>query len=341
MSTKVQNDNSNKIELKISDYVKGIKSGDRKSLAQAITLVESEKKEHQLKAQELLTDIFTNEIKSLRIGITGIPGAGKSTFIEKLGTNLTSSGHKVAVLTIDPSSSITGGSILGDKTRMLQLSKNSNAFIRPSPTSGTLGGVNKKTRETILLCEAAGYDIILIETVGIGQSEISISEMVDFCLLLLISGGGDELQGIKKGVLELADMVAINKSDGDNIESAKISAIEYKNALRIFKPKDTKDTWQTPVLTISSLKNIGLEELWSQINERLKGLKISGKLKDNRLLQQKKWMWEIVENRLLKNIRSRLEINNFRITMEDSIATGDITPVMAAEKIYQKINLKE
>ena len=318
----------------IENLINGVRDGNRKFLAQAITLIESEKREDQVQSQILLTKLFTNNITSIRIGITGIPGAGKSSFIETLGTNLTKTGFKVAVLTIDPSSSITGGSILGDKTRMVELSRNPDAFIRPSPTSGTLGGVKKSTRESILLCEAAGYDVILVETVGIGQSEISISEMVDFCLLILISGAGDELQGIKKGVLELADIIAINKADGDNLEASKRTALEYKNALRIFQSSEENET---PVVTMSGLKNIGVDNLWEEISKKLNAIKLDGTLKKNRMIQQKKWMWEMVEEKIIREIESKTDIMKLKAEMEELISNGKITPVSAAESILKNI----
>ena len=318
----------------IENLINGVRDGNRKFLAQAITLIESEKREDQVQSQILLTKLFTNNITSIRIGITGIPGAGKSSFIETLGTNLTKTGFKVAVLTIDPSSSITGGSILGDKTRMVELSRNPDAFIRPSPTSGTLGGVKKSTRESILLCEAAGYDVILVETVGIGQSEISISEMVDFCLLILISGAGDELQGIKKGVLELADIIAINKADGDNLEASKRTALEYKNALRIFQSSEENET---PVVTMSGLKNIGVDNLWEEISKKLNVIKLDGTLKKNRMIQQKKWMWEMVEEKIIREIESKTDIMKLKAEMEELISNGKITPVSAAESILKNI----
>ena len=318
----------------IINLINGVRDGNRKFLAQAITLIESEKREDQVQSQILLTKLFTNNITSIRIGITGIPGAGKSSFIETLGTNLTKTGFKVAVLTIDPSSSITGGSILGDKTRMVELSRNPDAFIRPSPTSGTLGGVKKSTRESILLCEAAGYDVILVETVGIGQSEISISEMVDFCLLILISGAGDELQGIKKGVLELADIIAINKADGDNLEASKRTALEYKNALRIFQSSEENET---PVVTMSGLKNIGVDNLWEEISKKLNAIKLDGTLKKNRMIQQKKWMWEMVEEKIIREIESKTDIMKLKAEMEELISNGKITPVSAAESILKNI----
>ena len=318
----------------IENLIDGIRAGNRKFLAQAITLIESEKKQHKIDSQTLLTKLFTNNVTSIRIGITGIPGAGKSTFIETLGTNLTKIGFQVAVVTVDPSSSITGGSILGDKTRMVELSRNPNAFIRPSPTSGTLGGVKKSTRESILLCEAAGYDVILIETVGVGQSEISIAEMVDFCLLILISGAGDELQGIKKGVLELADIIAINKADGDSLEASKRTALEYKNALRILQSTEENET---PVVTISGLKNIGVDNLWEEISKKLDKIKLDGTLKENRLIQQKKWMWEMVEEKIIREIESKTDIMKLKSEMEELISNGGITPVSAAESILKSI----
>jgi LAO/AO transport system kinase len=247
-------------ELSVDDYVQGILSGNRAVLARAITLVESNSAAHQELAQQVLIEVLPHTGKAHRVGITGVPGVGKSTFIETLGTQLTNTGSKVAVLAVDPSSGISGGSILGDKTRMSKLSVDPNAFIRPSPTSGSLGGVNRKTRETSLLCEAAGFDVILIETVGVGQSETVVAEMVDFFLVLMLAGAGDELQGIKRGILELADMVAINKADGANETQARVARSEYASAIRYLKP--VSQDWAPPVLTCCGLNGLGLPELW-------------------------------------------------------------------------------
>ena len=256
--------------------VRGVRSGDRALLARAITLVESSKAEHQLRAQELLQTLLPQTGNAYRLGITGVPGVGKSTMIDQFGTNLTRAGHKVAVLAVDPTSSRSGGSILGDKTRMPRLAQDENAFIRPSPTSGTLGGVTRKTRETMALCEAAGFDIVLVETVGVGQSETAVCEMVDFFLVLMLPGAGDELQGIKKGVIEIADMIAVNKADGENVERATLAASEYRSALNILTPASAN--WSPPVLTVSAKENTGLDTLWQKIEEHRETLTQSGEI---------------------------------------------------------------
>src|ERR687898_219963 len=240
-----------------------VQSGDRAALARAITLMESRRPDHREAARSLLQELMPRTGKAVRIGITGVPGVGKSTTIDTLGSMLTEKGHKVAVLAVDPSSTRTGGAILGDKTRMARLAADPNAFIRPSPSSGTLGGVAAKTREAMLLCEAAGFDVILVETVGVGQSEIAVADLTDFFLVLMLPGAGDELQGIKKGVVELADMIAVNKADGDNIARAKSAAGEYRAALHILAPRSAH--WSPPVLTVSGLANQGLDALWERI----------------------------------------------------------------------------
>src|SRR5689334_16913734 len=238
-----------------------LRSGDRATLARAITLIESKRADHRAQARQLVQELLPATGKAVRLGMTGAPGAGKSTTIDALGTYLTGQGHKVAVLAVDPSSSRTGGSILGDKTRMARLAVDPSAFIRPSPASGTLGGVAAKTRETMLLCEAAGYDVIIVETVGVGQSETAVSDMTDFFLLLMVAGAGDELQGLKKGVVELADMIAVNKADGDNVERARLAAADFRGALNILTPASA--TWAPPVVTCSALTGNGIPELWT------------------------------------------------------------------------------
>src|SRR5689334_24805255 len=246
-----------------SDLVRGIRAGDRATLARAITLIESKRADHRKIAHLLVQELLPHTGSAVRLGITGAPGAGKSTTIDVLGTYLTGKGHKVAVLAVDPSSTRTGGSILGDKTRMAQLSSDPNAFVRPSPSSGTLGGVAAKTRETMLVCEAAGYDVVMVETVGIGQSETAVADMTDFFLVLMLPGAGDELQGLKKGIVELADMIAVNKADGDNIERARVAAAEYKAALNILAPHSA--SWAPPVVTYSAMTQKGIEDLWAQV----------------------------------------------------------------------------
>lgn len=318
-------------ELSVADYVDGVASGDRAKLARAITLIESRNADHQKLAQEMLLALLPRTGKSLRIGISGLPGAGKSTFIDAFGTMLTAQGHKVAVLAVDPTSSRTGGSILGDKTRMARLSTDENAFIRPSPTGGTLGGVSRATREAILVCEAGGFDIILVETVGVGQSEITVSEMVDFFLVLMIAGGGDELQGIKKGVLEIADMIAITKADGDNVTRAKLSATDYQHALRIITPMDP--VWTPPVVTVSSLENKGLDTLWEKVDHHRRVMTESGAFDAKRKAQQIRWMWAMIDDRLMSRLRSDESLKNLTHDMEKGISEGKVTPALAADKI--------
>jgi LAO/AO transport system kinase len=312
-------------------YGEGVISGDRAKLAQAITLIESRNADHQKLAQEMLVALLPRTGKSLRIGISGLPGAGKSTFIDAFGTMLTGQGHKVAVLAVDPTSSRTGGSILGDKTRMTRLAMDENAFIRPSPTGGTLGGVARATREAILVCEAAGFDIILVETVGVGQSEITVSEMVDFFLVLMIAGGGDELQGIKKGVLEIADMIAITKADGENVTRAKITATDYQHAMRIITPMNP--LWTPPVVTVSAIENKGLDTLWDKIQQHKTTLQNAGEFEAKRRAQQIRWMWSMIDDRLMSRLRADDKIRALATEMERGITEGKVTPALAADSI--------
>ena len=310
-----------------AEYAEGVISGDRAKLARAITLIESRNAAHQAVAQEMLMQLLPRTGNSLRIGISGLPGAGKSTFIDAFGTMLTAAGHKVAVLAVDPTSSRTGGSILGDKTRMARLAVDPEAFIRPSPTGGTLGGVARATREAILVCEAAGFDIVLVETVGVGQSEITVAEMVDFFLVLMIAGGGDELQGIKKGVLEIADMIAITKADGDNVRRAEMTAKDYQHALRIITPMNP--TWIPPVVTISAAENKGLDGLWDKIAQHKKLLTASGERDGKRRSQQVRWMWSLVEDRLMTRLKTLPSVK----ALEKDVGIGKITPVLAMERL--------
>jgi LAO/AO transport system kinase len=320
--------------LSPQDYANGVFAGDRATLARAITLIESTKPDHQEMAQELLLQLLPRAGKSIRIGVSGLPGAGKSTFIDAFGTLLTSRGHKVAVLAVDPSSSRTGGSILGDKTRMSRLSVDPNAFIRPSPTGGTLGGVTRATREAIVVCEAAGFDVILVETVGVGQSEAAVAEMVDFFLVLMLAGGGDDLQGIKKGVLEIADMIAITKADGDNIARAKATAADYQHALRIVTPHGA--AWVPPVVSISSVENKGLAELWATIEQFKAAAKSAGRWDEKRRAQQIRWMWAMVDERVLARFKSEARVKKLAAELERDVAAGDITPGAAAVALLGK-----
>src|SRR6202035_2920779 len=311
----------------------GIRSGDRTVLSRAITLIESKRADHRSTAAALTQALLGSTGKAIRVGITGAPGVGKSTTIDALGTMLTGKGHKVAVLAVDPSSRRTGGSILADKTRMARLANDANAFIRPSPSSGTLGGGAAKTRETMLLCEAAGYDVVLVETVGVGQSEIAVADMTDFFLVLALPGAGDELQALKKGVVDLADMIAVNKADGDNLPRAKLAAAEYSAALHILSPRSPN--WSPPVVTCSALKGDGIEKLWSHILDHRQKLTASGELKARRGKQQVKWMWAMLEERLFALLRSDRALKAALPKLEAEVAAGRLAPATAVETIAE------
>lgn len=319
--------------ISTEDYVAGVLADDRALLARAITLVESGNPRHHAMAQEVLAACVEKSGNACRVGVTGVPGAGKSTTIDQLGLNLIEAGHKVAVLAVDPTSRRTGGSILGDKTRMARLSVEPNAFIRPSPTSGTLGGVTKKTRETMVLCEAAGFDVILVETVGVGQSETAVAEMVDFFLVLLLAGGGDELQGIKKGIIEIADMIAINKADGDNVLRAQRSASEYRTALHLLQP--ASPDWSPPVVTISGFENTGLDELWVKIEEYKSIMTENGALQRRREDQAIKWMWDMVEERLLSSLKSNTLVQSKLPVYEEAVRSGRMLPSQAVDALLR------
>jgi len=299
-----------------------LRAGKIRTLSKAITLSESKKPEHQKEAQELIETILPHTGKSIRIGISGTPGVGKSTFIESLGVYLINKGHKVAVLAIDPSSPLSGGSILGDKTRMEKLSQLDSAFIRPTPSSGTLGGVAQKTREAMLLCEAAGFDVILVETVGVGQSEFEVADMVDFFTVLLLPGGGDELQGIKKGIIEISDCILINKSEGDNLNRAQTTQREYLSALHIMH---NDDQWNTKVELISAIESSGLDNYWSIVNQYIDGSKESGFLDSKRVNQNKKWLnslfFEFIKSRVDNNPELQAKWKESEIEIEKNQAT--------------------
>lgn len=324
---------SSRATLSLDQYVTGVRSGDRAVIARAITLIESRNPDHQSMAQDMIVQLLPHSGNAHRVGITGVPGVGKSTFIDALGTDLTEKGHRVAVLAVDPTSSRTGGSILGDKTRMEKLSRDDKAFIRPSPASGTLGGVTRTTRETMIVCEAAGFDVILVETVGVGQSETAVSEMVDFFLVLTIAGAGDELQGIKRGVLELADMIAVNKSDGDNKQRAARAAGEYANAMHLMTP--ASPNWTPPVVQCSGLHRTGLAELWEKIVDHRDRLTDSGELEATRRDQILRWMWAMVEDRLMTSLRTDPGVASGIETLEQDVAAGRLTPTMAADRILK------
>ncbi|ADO74581.1 methylmalonyl Co-A mutase-associated GTPase MeaB [Stigmatella aurantiaca] len=309
-------------------YVEGVRAGDRSLLARAITLVESAHPRHEALAQEVLTRLLPHTGGSRRVGISGVPGVGKSTFIDALGMHLVGAGHRVAVLAIDPSSTVSGGSILGDKTRMARLARESAAYIRPSPSSGTLGGVARKTRETLLLCEAAGFDVVVVETVGVGQSETVVADMVDFYLVLMLAGAGDELQGIKRGILEVADMVAINKADGDNKPRAERARAEYRAALHLMRAGAEPE-----VTTCSALEGTGIETLWSSIEAHLGTRAASGALERRRRAQQTGWMWSMVADGLQAALRAHPSVTALVPSLEADVREGRTTPTSAALRV--------
>jgi LAO/AO transport system kinase len=318
-----------------ADIIDGIFSNNVAVVSKAITFIESTKPEHRTIANEIIGACLKKKNDTLRIGITGVPGAGKSTFIEQFGKMLTHMGRKVAVLTVDPSSSRTKGSILGDKTRMQELVKDPSAFIRPSPSGSSLGGVTRKTRESISVLEAAGYDIIIIETIGVGQSEIAVHSMVDFFLLLKIPGAGDELQGIKRGIIEMADSIVINKADGENIKNAKLAQMEFKRALHMFPPKG--NGWSPEVLTCSALENKGLEAIWQLISEYGETMKKTGYFKSNRQAQNENWLIQYLEQELLSDFYQNPKTIKLLPHLKKAVINGDMSPFSAAEKLLQSI----
>ena len=312
-------------------YIDGVLKKKRAVIAKSITLIESALPAHQKLAQNIIDGLLPYAGNAIRIGISGVPGVGKSTFIESFGMMLIEKGHRVAVLAVDPSSSRSGGSIMGDKTRMEKLALQPNAFIRPSPTSGTLGGVAKKTRESMIICEAAGHDVILVETVGVGQSETAVASMVDFFLVLMLAGAGDELQGIKKGILELADAIVINKADGNNIERAREARAEYESALNLMESKSS--VWSVPVLTCSALTMDGLEDVWKTILDYRQKLTDAGELAEKRRLQSVDWMWSLVQDglkdRFFKNPKVKVQLP----TMITAVEEGKTSPTVAAHEL--------
>lgn len=319
----------------VAELSAAISSGDRSALAKAITLVESTRADHRDRAQELLLELMAQPDSkaggALHVGITGVPGVGKSTTIEALGMYLIEQGHRVAVLAVDPSSTRTGGSILGDKTRMAKLAVHPDAYIRPSPTSGTLGGVARATRETIVLLEAAGYDVILVETVGVGQSEVTVANMVDTFVFLTLARTGDQLQGIKKGVLELADIVVVNKADGEHAIEAQAAARELTAALRLIYPRET--LWRPPVLTMSALEGSGLRELWDTVLKHRDVLCKAGEFEARRRAQQVEWTWAMVRDAVLDRVLSNPEVRRMRADVERQVRDGELTPALAARQI--------
>jgi LAO/AO transport system kinase len=318
---------------RILTLASGVKEGNIRALAKAITLIESRSPDHSTEAADLLDTLLPDSGNSIRVGISGVPGAGKSTLIEALGMALIEQGHRIAILAVDPTSQISGGSILGDKTRMELLSREQNAFIRPSPSGDTLGGVARKTRETMLLCEAAGYDVIIVETVGVGQSEITVASMVDFFLLLQLPNAGDELQGIKKGVMEIADAILINKAEGDNRPKAELARQQYENALHLLKPKSSN--WQVPALLCSALHKQGIDEAWQTILDFVAAMQKSGEFDRKRRLQANDWMWTLLMDDLKdlfmrdKNVAALLE------QIQLGVQQGTTTPGAAARRLIE------
>ncbi|MFJ3906340.1 methylmalonyl Co-A mutase-associated GTPase MeaB [Streptomyces sp. NPDC090025] len=317
--------------IDLDTYEKGVRDGRRALVARAITLVESTRPDHRVLAQELLTRLLPYTGRARRIGISGVPGVGKSTFIDAFGTMLTGLGHRVAVLAVDPSSTRTGGSILGDKTRMERLAVDPAAFVRPSPSAGTLGGVAKATRESMVVMEAAGYDVVLVETVGVGQSETTVANMVDSFLLLTLARTGDQLQGIKKGVLELADVVAVNKADGPHETDARAAARELAGALRLMHGREA--VWTPPVLTCSARESTGLDEVWERLEKHRTLLDAAGRLDARRRDQQVDWAWSMVRDELLTRLHSDPAVRELTPDVERRVREGSLTPTLAAERI--------
>ncbi len=314
----------------------GVLSGDRRSLSKAITLIESVLPRHQDNARALVDVLLPYSGNSIRLGVTGVPGVGKSTFIESLGLELTARNHKVAVLAVDPSSRRSGGSILGDKTRMTHLSAHPNAFIRPSPSAGTLGGVAARTRETMIVCEAAGFDVVVVETVGVGQSETAVASMVDFFLLLMLAGAGDELQGIKRGIMELADAIAINKADGDNVEHASKARKDYENALHYLAPSSA--VWRPVVHTVSSVENIGIGDVWNSVLEHRKRFESAGELSVKRQRQALDWMRDMVAEELKRQFLGNVGVKSLLPELEQAVASGMLSPGSAVKKLFNADN---
>ncbi len=322
----------------VSELAAAVRSGDRAALPKAITLVESTRADHREQAQQLLLDLMPDSGNAMHVGITGVPGVGKSTAIEALGMHLIEQGHRVAVLAVDPSSTRTGGSILGDKTRMAQLAVHPDAYIRPSPTSGTLGGVAKATRETIVLLEAAGFDVILVETVGVGQSEVAVANMVDTFVFLTLARTGDQLQGIKKGVLELADIVVVNKADGAHAGEAKSAARELTGAIRLIYPRET--LWRPPVLTMSALHGDGLAELWETVLKHRQVLSDAGEFEARRRAQQVDWTWSMVRDTVLERVLTHAAVKKIQVEVERQVRDGELTPALAAQRILDAAEVR-
>ncbi|MGY1731914.1 methylmalonyl Co-A mutase-associated GTPase MeaB [Geodermatophilus sp. SYSU D01045] len=312
--------------------VEGVLGGDRRSLARAITLVESRRADHRERAQELLVELLPHAGNARRVGISGVPGVGKSTFIDQLGVDLTGAGHRVAVLAVDPSSARSGGSILGDKTRMARLAVDRNAFIRPAPTAGTLGGVAQATRESMVVVEAAGYDVVLVETVGVGQSEVTVAEMVDSFLFLTLARTGDQLQGIKRGILEIADVIAVNKADGPAAADARKAARELAGAIRMLRGHSE---WDVPVLTCAGLTGEGLAEVWAKLVEHQDRARASGAFDERRRAQQVRWTWQLVRDGLEHRLRAHPAVRSLAPELEKAVLAGELTPALAARQVLE------
>jgi LAO/AO transport system kinase len=312
-----------------------VRRGRRRALAQAITLVESTRRDHRRQAEQLLSELLPDSGKSIRLGFTGVPGAGKSTLIEAFGRLVIEQGHRVAVLAVDPSSPRSGGSLLGDKTRMELLARDERAFIRPTPSAGSLGGVARRTREAVLLCEAAGFDVILVETVGVGQSEMAVADLVDMFLLLLAPGGGDELQGLKKGIVEIADAIIVNKADGELQAAASRAAIDYRNALQLLRPH--QDGWTVPVLQCSALTGQGVAEIWETAQKFCARLRESGAFAARRSEQALRWMWHEVSEELLSRLRDEPHVAAARDEVEQAVLAGRLLPAAAATRLLKGV----
>ena len=314
-----------------ADFANGVLNGDRRSLAQAITLAESTRTDHRAEAEALIAELLPKSGRSVRVGISGAPGVGKSSFIEAFGLHLAEQGHRVAVLAVDPSSRISGGSILGDKTRMEELSRHPSAFIRPSPAGNSLGGVARRTRECVLICEAAGFDVVIVETVGVGQSETAVAEMCDLFMLLLAPAAGDELQGIKKGIVELADLIVVNKADGDLVEAANHAAADYRSAVHMIRP--ASPNWWVPVLTCSALTGDGISKVWRKIEDYSEKMNASGEFATRRANQAKAWMWSEIEESLIAALRTHPEVAKRVDALEGEVAEGERSPGAAAREM--------